>query len=780
LGDPTTISGTQADTQPLAPAFSAAKTDLDSAISDAASRTDFQIVKELGGSTLVSGVYSAAASDFLTLTGTITLDAEGDSNAVFIIKSPTYLVSAAGSQVVLANGARASNVFFFTGTHVLLGANTILKGNVLATDYVSFGADVQVEGHIFSKASYVIFGAGTRTTTPPPLSPARTPTIGSVTATTDGFTATITNYDSSFTWSATASAGSVINSGADITVTGVAANTYVTATITSSKTGSETGSLAVSSTSLDSPSTSATLSTALTPELGSITPTATGFTSTITNYDSSFTWSATASAGSVAISGAEITVTGVAANTYVTATITSSKTGSETGSLAVSSTSLDSPSTSATLSAALTPELGSITPTATGFTATITNYNSTFTWSASASAGSVAISGAEITVTGLAPSTSATVTITSTMAGLETGSFSVTGISLDSAFVPTIGLVTPTANGFTATITNHDPNYTWSGSVTSGSVGISRTGVITVAGVTPSTNVTLTIMCSKLGSVTCYRDVEATSLSTPDPISSDSPPASPSASLNQAQTPPLIAPVNPAQTLPSATPAPRVKPVVPVTPVARAMGTIAGSAEKVTIVANGPREKLIASSGAWKVEIKAELIGGQSKPIPEKLTLDFQIGSEAALSGTGLNPKAKVSVYVFSEPTFVGDLETLADGSFATSMLLPASILPGNHTLQLLTTDLDGNQIVLNIPITVSGKVTVGTFKGYLAIYTKDLMGQRLSARVDGKWLVQDPITKYKNFNYSRQIRSVGIGYKISVDLYLNSNFFRTDVITSR
>jgi len=673
----------------LAPAFSAAKTDLDSAISDAASRTDFQIVKELGGSTLVSGVYSAAASDFLTLTGTITLDAEGDSNAVFIIKSPTYLVSAAGSQVVLANGARASNVFFFTGTHMLLGANTILKGNVLATDYVSFGADVQVEGHIFSKASYVIFGAGTRTTTPPPLSPARTPTIGSVTATTDGFTATITNYDSSFTWSATASAGSVI------------------------------------------------------------------------------------------ISGADITVTGVAANTYVTATITSSKTGSETGSLAVSSTSLDSPSTSATLSAALTPELGSITPTATGFTATITNYNSTFTWSATASAGSVIISGADITVTGLAPSTSATVTITSTMAGLETGSFSVTGISLDSAFVPTIGLVTPTANGFTATITNHDPNYTWSGSVTSGLVGISRTGVITVAGVTPSTNVTLTIMCSKLGSVTCYRDVEAISLEAA-PISSDSPQASPNASQTPVQTPPLSDTLNPEQTLPTVTPAPRVKPVVPVTRVTQPAGTIAGSAEKVTIVANAPREKLIASSGAWKVEIKAELIGGQSKPIPEKLTLDFQIGSKAALSGTGLHSRTQVSVYVFSEPTFVGELETLADGSFATSMLLPASILPGDHTLQLLTTDLDGNQIVLNIPITVSGKVTVGTFKGYLAIYTKDLMGQRLSAKVGGKWLVQDPIIKYKNFNYSRQIRSVGVGYEISVDLYLNSNFFRTDVITSR
>jgi hypothetical protein len=210
------------------------------------------------------------------------------------------------------------------------------------------------------------------------------------------------------------------------------------------------------------------------------------------------------------------------------------------------------------------------------------------------------------------------------------------------------------------------------------------------------------------------------------------------------------------------------------------VGTIAGSNDKVTIFANGPGEKLIASSSAWKVDIKAELLGGQSKPISENLTLDFQLGSMVVLSGTGLHAKAKVSVYVFSGPTFIGEIETLADGSFATSTLLPASILPGNHTLQLLTTDLDGRQIVLNIPITVSGKVTVGTFKGHLAFYTKDLMGQRLSAKVGSKWLVQDPITKYKNFNYSRQIRPVGASYKISVDLYLNSNFFRTDLITTR
>jgi hypothetical protein len=135
---------------------------------------------------------------------------------------------------------------------------------------------------------------------------------------------------------------------------------------------------------------------------------------------------------------------------------------------------------------------------------------------------------------------------------------------------------------------------------------------------------------------------------------------------------------------------------------------------------------------------------------------------------------------VFSEPTYVGEVETLTDGSFASEMLLPASILPGEHTMQLITTDSAGRQIILNIPITVTGKVTVGTFKGFLAIFTKDLSGQKLSARVAGKWLVQDPITNYKSFDYSRFVRFTGAGYDIFVDLYLNGSFLRRELITTR
>jgi uncharacterized repeat protein (TIGR02543 family) len=231
---------------------------------------------------------------------------------------------------------------------------------------------------------------------------------------------------------------------------------------------------------------------------------------------------------------------------------------------------------------------------------------------------------------------------------------------------------------------------------------------------------------------------------------------------------------------PTPIPTPTVSPVIPPTPITSPVGSIAGSTEKISIVADDPRQKLVASAGSWKLEIKAELLSGKSKPITEKLTLEFQLGSMAAVSGTGLRPKAKVSVWMFSETIFVGEVETLADGAFATQMPLPASLLPGNYTLQLLTTDSVGKQIILNFPITVSGKVTVGTFKGFLALYTKDLMGQKLSARVAGKWLVQDPITKFESYGFSRFVRFTGAGYKIFVDLYLNSNFLRREVITTR
>ncbi len=96
-----------------------------------------------------------------------------------------------------------------------------------------------------------------------PLGAALTPAFGSTTATANGFTVQVTNYSSAYTWAGTATAsGSVaISSTGLVTVTGVAARTSSTATITTTRTGYTGGSNTVTATSLAAANlTSTTLS----------------------------------------------------------------------------------------------------------------------------------------------------------------------------------------------------------------------------------------------------------------------------------------------------------------------------------------------------------------------------------------------------------------------------------------------------------------------------------------------------------------------------------------
>jgi len=85
-----------------------------------------------------------------------------------------------------------------------------------------------------------------------PVTTTLTPTFGSTTATADGFTVPITNYDSSYTWAGTATASGTVavDSTGLATITGVAPATSSTATITTTKSNTVGGSATVTATSL--------------------------------------------------------------------------------------------------------------------------------------------------------------------------------------------------------------------------------------------------------------------------------------------------------------------------------------------------------------------------------------------------------------------------------------------------------------------------------------------------------------------------------------------------
>ena len=151
-----------------------AQSDTTTAYNDAAGRSPTATVTaDLGGQTLVSGVYRGAT---LGLTGTLTLDAQGDQTAVFIFQSASTLITASGSMVTLINGAQACNVFWQVGSSATLGTNSVFVGSILALTSVTADTGATAAGRLLARNGAVTLDSNTVTAsscaTPTPTSSA--------------------------------------------------------------------------------------------------------------------------------------------------------------------------------------------------------------------------------------------------------------------------------------------------------------------------------------------------------------------------------------------------------------------------------------------------------------------------------------------------------------------------------------------------------------------------------------------------------------------------------
>jgi cell division septation protein DedD len=185
-----------------------AKNDLTAAYDDAAARpTTATVPVELGGTTKTPGVYDSPAGTF-GITGTLTLDAAGDPNAVFIFKAASTLITASASGVNLINGARSSNVFWVVGSSATLGTYSILRGNVLALASITVTTGVTVDGRTLARTAAVTLD--TDTITPPAgvQQPAST-----TTSLTSSVNPTPVNQPVTFTAAVAASTGTAIPTG---------------------------------------------------------------------------------------------------------------------------------------------------------------------------------------------------------------------------------------------------------------------------------------------------------------------------------------------------------------------------------------------------------------------------------------------------------------------------------------------------------------------------------------------------------------------------------------
>jgi hypothetical protein len=115
------------------------------------------VAGDQGGKTLAPGIYKST-STLLIQSGDLTLDAQGDANAVWIfqIASDFTTVGGAGGNVILTGGAQAKNVYWQTGRSATIGDYTSFKGTILALTSITMNSHATAQGRMLARNGAVV------------------------------------------------------------------------------------------------------------------------------------------------------------------------------------------------------------------------------------------------------------------------------------------------------------------------------------------------------------------------------------------------------------------------------------------------------------------------------------------------------------------------------------------------------------------------------------------------------------------------------------------------
>lgn len=98
--------------------------------------------QDLGGLTLTPGVYHFNSS--AQLTGTLTLDAQNDPNALFVFQVGTTLTTASNSVVSVLNGGADEGIYWQLGSSATLGTSTVFAGNLIADQSITLDTTAKI------------------------------------------------------------------------------------------------------------------------------------------------------------------------------------------------------------------------------------------------------------------------------------------------------------------------------------------------------------------------------------------------------------------------------------------------------------------------------------------------------------------------------------------------------------------------------------------------------------------------------------------------------------
>ncbi|WIX79251.1 ice-binding family protein [Amycolatopsis carbonis] len=287
-----------------------AQSDLVTAYNDAAGRAPTaSVADDLVGQTLTGGVYNSTGP--LSLSGTLTLDGQGDPNTVWIFQVASTLITASASDVNLVNGAQACHVYWQVGSSATLGTTSNFVGTIMALTSITVTTGTVVAGRALARNGQVSLDDNTFTT---PDCDTTTPT----TDTTSSTTPTTTTTGDTDTTSPTTTSDSDTTSPTTTTTTSDSDTTSPTTTTSDSDTTSPT------TTTSDSDTTSPTTSTSDSDTTSPTTTTSDSDTTSPTSTSDSDTTSPTTTSDSGTTSSSTTTTTGTGSSDSSAETTTSS------------------------------------------------------------------------------------------------------------------------------------------------------------------------------------------------------------------------------------------------------------------------------------------------------------------------------------------------------------------------------------------------------------------------------------------------------------------------
>jgi Ice-binding-like len=105
-----------------------------------------------------------ASSSLLLSSGSVTLDAQGNPNAVFIFQIGTTLITGSNTSVNLINGAQACNLFWQVGSSATLGTGTSFVGTIMAAATITANTAATIHGRLLASTGAVNLDTNTITT----------------------------------------------------------------------------------------------------------------------------------------------------------------------------------------------------------------------------------------------------------------------------------------------------------------------------------------------------------------------------------------------------------------------------------------------------------------------------------------------------------------------------------------------------------------------------------------------------------------------------------------